>query len=109
MSIDEQHIALPQLYGAPAYARPPLLVPETERPFDPDELPIEAERTEEEREFTAALPEYAWTTPGGVRIGRDGKPIDGRGPGPAPKAPAARHQRTLPQRRLTDRPTRTRV
>ena len=29
---------------------------ETERPFDPDELPIEAEQTEEEREFTAALP-----------------------------------------------------
>ena len=109
MSIDEQHVALPQLYGAPAYARPPLLVPETERPFDPDELPIEAERTEEEREFTAALPEYAWTTPGGVRIGRDGKPTTDEGQARPRKLRLRRHRRTLPQRRLTDRPTRIRV
>ena len=27
VSIDEQHVALPKLYGAPAYARPPVLVP----------------------------------------------------------------------------------
>ena len=73
MSIDEQHVALPQLYGAPAYARPPLRLPKSERPFDPDELPIEAERTEEEIEFTSALPEHVWTTPGGVKIVGDGK------------------------------------
>jgi len=75
VTIEEpQHVAMPKLYGAPAYARPPHQADDVARPFDPDELPIEAERTEEEREFTAALPEYAWTTPGGVRIGRDGKP-----------------------------------
>lgn len=79
MSIDEQHVALPQLYGAPAYARPPLRVPETERPFDPDEMPIEADRTDEEREFTAALPDHVWTKPGGVKIARDGKPIADEG------------------------------
>jgi hypothetical protein len=75
VSIDEQHVALPQLYGAPAYARPPLRIPESERPFDPDELPIEAERTDEEIEFTSALPEHVWTTPGGAKIGRDGKAV----------------------------------
>jgi hypothetical protein len=39
---DEQHMALPQLYGGPAYSRPPRPVQEIVRPFDPDELPIEA-------------------------------------------------------------------
>ena len=70
MSTDEQHVALPQLYGAPAYARPPAVVSTGERPFDPDELPIEALRTDEEREFTATLPARAYA-PGGVTLGRD--------------------------------------
>jgi hypothetical protein len=37
------------LYGAPAYARAPKVVPETERPFDPDDLPIAAAQTDDER------------------------------------------------------------
>ena len=42
MAIDEQHVALPKLYGAPAYARPAAVAAEVEpRPFDPDDLPIE--------------------------------------------------------------------
>jgi hypothetical protein len=69
VSTDEQHVALPQLYGAPAYARPVAAVPATERPFDPDELPIEALLTDEEREFTATLPPRAYA-PGGVRLGQ---------------------------------------
>jgi hypothetical protein len=69
VSTDEQHVALPQLYGAPAYARPPAAVPVAERPFDPDELPIEALRTDEEREFTATLPARAYA-PGGVTLGQ---------------------------------------
>jgi hypothetical protein len=74
VSIDEQqHIALPSLYGAPAYARPPVLVPTTERPFDPDELPIAAAQTDEEREFTSALPAHAWA-PGGAKLGGDKQP-----------------------------------
>ena len=79
MSIDEQHVALPQALRCPGLCPAIASRPGSERPFDPDELPIEAERTEEEREFTAALPEYAWTTPGGVRIGRDGKPTTDEG------------------------------
>ena len=64
MSIDEQHIALPKLYGAPAYARPAGAVATTPRPFDPDDLPIEAVQTDEERELAASLPARAWA-PGG--------------------------------------------
>lgn len=45
----DPYFALPRLYGAPAYARPPKVVPETERPLDPDDLPIVAEQTDEER------------------------------------------------------------
>jgi hypothetical protein len=66
VALDEQHIALPQLYGAPAYARPTVVVDVTERPFDPDDLPIEAVQTEEERELAASLPAHVYA-PGGSR------------------------------------------
>ena len=50
MSADEQHhLALPQLFGAPAYARPAAPVAHTPRPFDPDDLPLLETLTEEER------------------------------------------------------------
>lgn len=64
MSLDEQHIALPKLYGAPAYARPAPVTTGIERPFDPDELPIEAHQNDEEREFSSTLPARAYA-PGG--------------------------------------------
>jgi len=69
VSIDEQHIALPKLYGAPAYGRPPRPALEIERPFDPDELPLEAHRTDEEQEFVELLPARAYA-PGGTVLGR---------------------------------------
>lgn len=75
MSIDEQHVALPQLYGAPAYGRPTPTVAAVLRPFDPDDLPIEALMTEEDRAFAATLPARAWA-PGGAIV--DGAYIDGR-------------------------------
>ena len=65
MAIDEQHVALPKLYGAPAYARPTIVVETAPRPFDPDDLPIEAVQTEEERRMAAALPAHAYA-PGGA-------------------------------------------
>jgi hypothetical protein len=65
LAIDEQHVALPKLYGAPAYARPPRPVTEdADRPFDPDDLPIEILQTPEEREIAAALPAHTYA-PGG--------------------------------------------
>ena len=71
MSIDERHVALPKLYGAPAYARPPIAVALAPRPFDPDELPIEAYRSEEERRFIADLPARAYGS-SGFDLGRNG-------------------------------------
>jgi hypothetical protein len=71
VSIDEQHVALPKLYGAPAYARPPRYADDLDRPFDPDELPIEAARTEEEQEFVSTLPSEAFA-PGGIDLRRHG-------------------------------------
>ena len=83
MSIDEQHVALPKLFGAPAYARPaPVAVATVPRPIDPDELPIEALMTEEDREFASSLPARAWA-PGGavVDFGQSGHTHDGQAKG----------------------------
>lgn len=52
---EEQHVALPKLVGAPAYARPPRVVETEDRPPTPDDLPLEVFQTEEERELAAAL------------------------------------------------------
>ena len=64
MSLDEQHSALPKLYGAPAYARPASAATGIERPFDPDELPIEAYQNDEEREFSSTLPASVYASVG---------------------------------------------
>jgi hypothetical protein len=56
VSIDEQtHVALPKLYGQPAYARPPRPHAPSERPGTVDDLPISAFRTQEEEAAAAAL------------------------------------------------------
>jgi hypothetical protein len=55
VSSEEQHLALPKLFGAPAYARPPRPVEIVERPIDPDDLPLELHRTDDEHEFVAGL------------------------------------------------------
>jgi hypothetical protein len=71
VSIDEQHVALPKLYGAPAYARPAPVVATTPRPFDPDDLPIEAQQTDDERELAKALPARAWAAGGASVAGAE--------------------------------------
>lgn len=50
----DPYYALPKLYGAPSYARPRRVVAQSERPFDPDDLPIAAAQTEEERAWAAS-------------------------------------------------------
>ncbi len=56
MNDEQVHVALPKLYGAPAYARPPVVpVAAVERPFDPDDLPLEAERSREEQKLASEL------------------------------------------------------
>lgn len=69
--MEERHIALPKLYGAPAYTRPRPPVEEAPKPFDPDELPIAAFRTDEEQKFVQALPPKAFAPGGGVVLGSD--------------------------------------
>jgi hypothetical protein len=60
VSIDERPVALPKLYGAPAYARPPVKAQPTPRPFDPDQLPLQVYQSEDERRYAARLPAHAY-------------------------------------------------
>jgi hypothetical protein len=79
---DERHLALPKLYGQPAYARPTVPVAAVARPFDPDDLPLEVAQTEDERDLVAQVQGRVWTSglvgeavgaaPGG---GREGSPM----------------------------------
>lgn len=68
--MEERQVALPKLYGAPAY-RPPRRTVESEKPFDPDDLPITSTQTDEEREFVEALPPEAFAAGGGVVLGAE--------------------------------------
>jgi hypothetical protein len=72
MSADElRHVAMPKLVGAPAYARPAVPVIQVARPFDPDDLPLQAVMTDEERDLLEngprlhALPEPDDAAPAG--------------------------------------------
>ncbi|MEO5919034.1 MAG: hypothetical protein ABIQ17_05685 [Candidatus Limnocylindrales bacterium] len=47
---EHHHVALPKLYGAPAYARPSVPHAQIERPFDPDDLPLANAMSEEDLE-----------------------------------------------------------
>ena len=60
MSVDERSVALPKLYGAPAYARPPAPVSPTPRPFDPDQLPLQVYQNDEERRYADLLPAHLY-------------------------------------------------
>lgn len=80
MSTDEtRHVALPKLVGGPAYARPVVMVEHSERPFDPDELPLIVAMTNEERasldedrrvaeRAVAALPPALTSKPFSLRV-----------------------------------------
>jgi hypothetical protein len=74
LAIDEQqHVALPKLYGGPAYARPPRPVDETPRPLDPDDLPIAAFQTDEERRLAESLPARTYVGTRDAGNGHGGK------------------------------------
>lgn len=92
MSFEEQHqhVALPKLYGAPAYARPPAAVAHTPRPVDVDDLPLDAFQTPDERRIAQALP---------------GRPYAGAATTPGDYVPARRGERPM----LRGRPFRLRA
>jgi hypothetical protein len=46
-------------------------VVESPRPFDPDDLPIVAAQTDEERAWVEALPDVAFAPGGGVLVAAD--------------------------------------
>lgn len=69
MYAEAEHIAHPRLHGAPAYGRPQLRAVPAARPLDPDDLPIAAEQTAEERAFVERLLSGAHD-PGGSSAGR---------------------------------------
>lgn len=85
MSTEEQHVALPKLYGAPAYARPAAPAPAGPRPFDPDDLPIEAFRSDDEQELVERLPARAWAPGGAVIEGAAGTDRDDARPALRPR------------------------
>ena len=61
MNDEQAHVAMPKLYGGPAYARPPVIpVAPAERPFDPDDLPLESERGREDDEPSHHLPAHPY-------------------------------------------------
>ena len=63
MTVEERYLAFPKLMGAPAYARPPSAAEPATRPFDPDELPILAQQTPEERALLGQLGGSSSTRP----------------------------------------------
>jgi hypothetical protein len=97
MAIDEQHVALPKLFGAPAYARPARPAEEAPKPFDPDDLPIAALQTQDERVFVESLPAQAYAPGGGVILG---EPPAERGDAPERLNPRPMRLRSLAGRFL---------
>lgn len=75
--MDDEHVAHPRLYGAPAYARPPLTVTPTELPISPDDLPLAVAQTPEEQALAARLEERPYL----VARPPEPAPVD---PDPAP-------------------------
>src|SRR5262245_51225918 len=75
---EERQVAMPKLMGAPAYARPPVVpTAPVERPFDPDDLPLESERTREEAELAASLPAHPYSAVASSQdtVGHGGIPV----------------------------------
>ena len=66
----DPYFALPSLYGAPAYSRPPRPPVEAPRPIDPDDLPISTQQPDAERRLADALLSSRSFAPAGV-FGRE--------------------------------------
>lgn len=76
---DETYVALPRLFGAPAYTRPPTSMAPSPRPFDPDQLPLELEQARAVSGFAWLLPARIYASVGdpgnqGAWAGASSKP-----------------------------------
>ncbi|HEX7949989.1 MAG TPA: hypothetical protein VF494_06550 [Candidatus Limnocylindrales bacterium] len=78
MSSEEEHVAHPRLYGAPAYARPPLSIAPTPLPLDPDDLPIAAAQTPAEQRLAATLLARPYQSVSPVRPVREAPRLEAR-------------------------------
>ena len=67
--LPDPYFALPSLYGAPAYSRPPRPPVEVARSLDLDDLPLATEQTEEERRIADALLDSRGFPPVGTASG----------------------------------------
>jgi hypothetical protein len=61
---DETYVALPRLFGAPAYTRPPTAMAPSPRPFDPDQLPLELAQARTVSRFAWLLPARIYASVG---------------------------------------------
>jgi hypothetical protein len=76
---EQVHMAMPRLLGQPAYTPPRRSFEPASRPFDPDDLPLEAERDDDASFMAAALAEggsVAAASSGGLRL-TDNLPVIG--------------------------------
>ncbi len=99
------HVALPKLYGAPSYARPKPTGEGTDRRFDPDDLPLEAERTEEEAEIVRELAgrPYGGHEPAPTSSPVSASPTDTPAASPARSPSASLRPRRFRLRAITER------
>lgn len=51
----DRHNSFPRLYGAPGNFRPPKVVEDADRPADPDDLPLEFDKTSADPELADEL------------------------------------------------------
>jgi hypothetical protein len=81
----DPYFAFPALRGAPAYARPPKPTDDVTRPFDPDDLPLAAEQSEEEGALLRELGQVGRYQPHLMlaTAARPGPGAGADGPGPA--------------------------
>ena len=80
MSFDEEHVAHPRLYGAPAYGRPRPAVTPTPLPPDPDDLPLAVAQNPLERHLAEVLLARPYQSVSPIRSELPGPPLEARPP-----------------------------
>ena len=82
MSTDQEHVALPRLYGGPAYGLRRMAAVQSELPLCSDDLPIENYRSPEDQALATELLARAYVQQRGEAGVRPAAAIDVQGNGP---------------------------